>query len=116
MADLIKFPDLKTHSLGRLPYDAKEADVVPLTDALPHSSGPARCVSCRNEWVGDAPAGVIWIECPECLAHTGYFLGTKMYEGPHWHCACDNTLFHVTRDGVYCPHCGDWQTFPKEWR
>jgi ribosomal protein S27E len=44
--------------------------VISLTKAReerqPHIAGVFVCVGCRHEWIGIAPLGVRWHECPAC--------------------------------------------------
>jgi predicted RNA-binding Zn-ribbon protein involved in translation (DUF1610 family) len=71
--------------------------------------GVAKCMSCSHEWVATGPIGNVWFECPECGAEKGYLLGPVQRPMETWECACGNPLFYVTREGLYCPHCGSWQ-------
>lgn len=32
----------------------------------PHWTGTCKCVGCRHEWVGVAPVGTLWLDCPSC--------------------------------------------------
>ena len=76
---------------------------------VPHSSGKARCLACKHEWVAVAPTGVTWMECPACSLERGRFVAQHEREEPHWMCNCGNNLFYVVKDGYYCPNCGEWQ-------
>ena len=78
-------------------------------ERTPHVSGPARCLACKHEWVAVAPTGVTWMECPSCSLIRGRFVFPHQRDGLVWKCFCENDLFHVTPDGVYCPNCGQWQ-------
>lgn len=71
-----------------------------------HLTGPARCLSCRFEWVAVAPVGTVILECPECHLMRGRFVGEVLRDCLHWVCNCGNDLFLVTAEGFYCPHCG----------
>ncbi len=74
-----------------------------------YSTGKAKCLACKHEWVAVAPVGVTWMECPECTLERGRFFAQHVREGEHWQCNCGNDLFYVSPDGVYCPNCGEWQ-------
>jgi Zn finger protein HypA/HybF involved in hydrogenase expression len=83
----------------------------PKEPEVPHITGEAHCLACLHVWVSVAPAGAVWLECPNCKAEKGLMRFKCLYEKrPHWHCNCGNSLFHVTSAGYYCPNCGDWQT------
>ena len=77
-------------------------------------SGPAFCLACKHEWEAEAPEGVVSLECPSC----GTMKGLYRYEhAPHkdtalWTCKCDNQLFLVTPQGIFCPNCGIYAEFP----
>lgn len=76
-------------------------------DRTPHSSGEARCLQCGHEWVAIAPAGTVWLECPECKTDKGAFVGNCYpKDGIIWVCNCGNELFLLTPDGELCPMCG----------
>jgi Zn finger protein HypA/HybF involved in hydrogenase expression len=75
----------------------------------PHASGEARCLDCKYEYVAVAPLGVTWMECPKCSLMRSRFIFAHTREGPYWECNCGNSLFHATKDGMYCPNCGEWQ-------
>jgi len=77
----------------------------------PHLEGVAKCLACSHKWVAVAPVGTIWLECPSCTLERGRYVAQIQREGEHWHCNCGNDLFQATRDGVYCPNCGEWQVF-----
>ncbi len=79
----------------------------------PHAAGKARCLDCKHEWAGVAPAGVRWLECPACTLVRGRFIYWHLREGLGWQCNCGNDLFHATPEGVYCPNCRTWQQFPR---
>ena len=78
-------------------------------ERTPHSSGKARCLACKHEWMAVAPTGVTWMECPSCSLERGRFVAQHERDGLHWHCHCGNNLFWVMESGYYCPNCGDWQ-------
>ena len=74
-----------------------------------HSTGRARCLDCKHEWIAVAPVGVTWMECPKCSLERGRFIFAHLIEKPRWECNCGNDLFYATADGMYCPNCGEWQ-------
>ena len=37
-----------------------------------HWSGPCKCLGCGHEWVGVAPIGVMFVDCPECDLPKGH--------------------------------------------
>ncbi len=77
-----------------------------------HGSGQACCTACNHEWVATAPLGTLWLECPSCKTERGIFKFTFLRAGvEHWTCNCGNQLFYITRDGAYCPACGDAQAW-----
>ncbi len=74
------------------------------------STGKAVCINCRYDWEAVAPAGVEWLECPQCHLMRGKFFHEHLRTSEmHWHCHCGNDLFYMTPNGMYCPNCGDWQ-------
>lgn len=76
----------------------------------PHIVGAAHCIACAHKWTSVAPVGSVWLECPNCKCDKGLMDQPCVRELPTWTCNCGNDLFHVTKDGYYCPNCGDWQT------
>lgn len=78
----------------------------------PHLSGNCRCMQCTHEWVGVAPVGTTWMDCPECKSTKGHFTKPIARGVEMWTCGCGNQLFHVNREGLYCTMCGEWQVFP----
>lgn len=85
------------------------ADVIPFPSTEHYLSGKARCLQCQYEWVGVAPVGTVWLECPSCHTHHGTYIAQVEREEEHWQCDCGNPLFYVTKSGIYCPMCGCWQ-------
>ena len=77
----------------------------------PTLQGSAICLSCRHRWRAVMPleAGVVWIECPQCLLMRGRFINPVERDGLHWTCNCGNDLFYAMEHGMYCPNCGSWQ-------
>lgn len=92
------------------------APVVDIVTYQRHAGGRARCLNCRHEW----EAAVPWdgrlggLECPACGHMKGIFpfAYTQERTDQRWFCACGNDLFEVNPLGVFCPNCGEWQTFP----
>jgi hypothetical protein len=74
-------------------------------------SGIAQCMVCFNTWeVLGAAVGTIWLRCPVCDSEKGHFkYPCAKTDTQEWICNCDNTLFRVYLEGVFCPHCGKWQ-------
>lgn len=82
------------------------SNVVKISDARPHLSGPAWCIECGHKWEIVAPIGLTVIECPKCGGHKGARFAMVQKEGPHWECNCGNGLFFIRDAGTYCPNCG----------
>lgn len=86
-------------------------EVVNLADRKPHLAGKAICMACRHEFVSVAPVGSVLFDCPSCGAQKAHMRFACVIDGkPTWNCTCGNDLFHITKEGCYCPNCGDWQT------
>lgn len=90
------------------------SDVVDLQrvreERSPHSSGQARCLDCKHEWVAVAPIGTYWLQCPSCSLVRGKYI--FMFNFPdelHWNCNCGNDLFYMLKDCCVCPNCGEKQ-------
>jgi hypothetical protein len=81
-----------------------------LAKIIDTSTGKAKCLSCKHEWMAEVPTGIEWLECPECSLMKGKFIYINGREDPHWVCICENDLFKINTEGVYCPNCGIWQT------
>jgi len=81
-------------------------------EEVPHCTGEARCLDCKHTWAAVAPLGVIWLECPACSLVRGRFVNYVARGDHYWECNCGNDLFKVTPDFIYCPNCGQEQTFP----
>lgn len=76
----------------------------------PHTSGQARCLGCKHEWVAVAPVGTYWLQCPHCSRNLGkYIFAFNFPDDLHWTCKCGNDLFYAMNDGYYCPNCGEIQ-------
>ncbi len=71
-----------------------------------HPAGQAHCIACGRRWVAAAPAGTVWLDCPDCKTRKGLFDFPILRNGLYWVCQCGNDLFHVMPDGYYCPNCG----------
>lgn len=87
------------------------AEIISLAErkADPHISGEAICLVCRHEFVSVAPVVVVMLTCPRCDVQKAVMKYPCVRDAPRWECHCGNNLFHVTKDGYYCPNCGDWQ-------
>ena len=70
--------------------------------------GDARCLHCKHEWTANSPLGVVELECPSCSLMKGAYVGVCVPD-EYWECSCDNDLFFVTKDGIKCARCGDYQ-------
>jgi len=93
------------------------SNVIPLTRKEPHGHGEAFCFGCDHRWSAVVPVGITELECPECKTMKGRL--TFAYTPPSgavWECGCGNQLFHCDRDGVFCPNCGTYQNFPKDFK
>jgi exosome complex RNA-binding protein Csl4 len=78
-----------------------------------HGTGIAFCIMCKHEWTTAAPLGDILLECPKCGAMKGRW--KYAYEPEFmWECNCGNTLFYISQEGVMCPNCGTYQSFPYQ--
>lgn len=93
------------------------AEIISFERPTPHMSGHARCIQCQHTWVATAPVGTYWLECPECGTNKGAFQEHCFFaedsDTPVWSCECENQLFFVTHEGVFCPNCGVYQAFPE---
>ena len=85
------------------------SNVIPLTRKEPTLSGDARCLCCNHDWIACAPVGCFQLECPVCKTMKGVFVNPVQRSDEEWDCRCGNGLFRVSRKGIYCPNCGDWQ-------
>lgn len=94
--------------------------VISLTDERekrsPHWSGPCVCLGCKYEWVGVAPVGVMFVDCPSCglpKGHPKHPFGAQ--EGDmFFQCLCGSeALTAYKRKGrfhIICMACGASQT------
>mgnify|MGYP006321819925 FL=1 len=72
----------------------------------PHTSGKAKCQSCAHEWVAVAPVGTYELECPECAATKGYYLGAMLRGEETFVCNCGCDVFRISPvHGPYCVNC-----------
>lgn len=79
-----------------------------------HLTGRAHCLTCKHQWIGVAPVGTAWLDCPECGSGKGRW-HTEVYPGDWhevWECRCECRIFHVTRTCIVCIDCGLEQSFP----
>lgn len=81
-------------------------------------SGPARCTSCKHEWVAVAPFDerLEALECPGCGLNKGLYVNHFAPIGETvWQCSCGCQLFYVVQLGerlaAYCVNCGDSTEF-----
>lgn len=80
----------------------------------PHLAGQARCLACRHDWIAVAPVGVVWLECPSCGGHRGFFGGPcEPAEGEErWECGtCGCQVFYIGPTVTRCCGCGLAQSF-----
>lgn len=71
----------------------------------PHITGPARCSACGHGWVGVAPVGTAWLECPSCKTMRGLFR-FPLRPSSAWVCQCGCDAYSITTDGLKCVACG----------
>lgn len=77
----------------------------------PTVAGNAICYKCKHEFVCCCPLGTSIFECPSCSCISATFKYPVQRNGEEWSCGCGNDLFRISKDGIYCPNCGDWQKF-----
>jgi hypothetical protein len=78
-----------------------------------HAFGKMFCVDCKHEWDAVVPIGTDYCECPECHRFMGrHKYSFMLQKSAIWQCACENSLFEVTMEGIFCPSCGRYQEFP----
>lgn len=71
------------------------------------------CPDCKHQWVGVAPVGTCWFDCPQCdssRAHARFPVMPKTV----WECSCGNDVFYLKPGGcACCTRCGidhtDWR-------
>lgn len=84
----------------------------PITE--PHGHGKAFCIACNHNWQAVAPVGVTELECPQCKTMKGrYTFAFAPSTEKVWECGCGNQLFNFDMNGIFCPNCGVYQTFPR---
>lgn len=72
-------------------------------------------MQCNHTWAAVVPVGSIELECPECKTMKGRFTFPFSPPTSHvWECACKNQLFNVSHEGIFCPNCGVYQSFPRD--
>jgi hypothetical protein len=83
-----------------------------------HLSGECSCMLCRHKWVGVAPVGTTWLQCPNCHSEKGYFLHeVQPPEGFYvFTCDCGSELLHLVKDKngnceLMCANCGELHRF-----
>ena len=70
-------------------------------------AGEFQCMDCQHLWVGVAPLGTVWVDCPACGSGRGHPRYPAIPE-TYWACTCGNSLFHLMPDGrARCPRCGE---------
>jgi Zn finger protein HypA/HybF involved in hydrogenase expression len=77
--------------------------------------GQARCMNCQRVWqaVVSFPSRRLPIECPDCHQLKGVLTMPYMPDGHQvWKCDCENDMFFVLREGIYCPNCGKFSQMP----
>ena len=77
-------------------------------DGGPYVEGPVKCLRCKHEWHGVAPAGVpTGLECPSCGCFAGARMSVVQPAGERWVCSCEGQLFFLDRLGPpMCAGCG----------
>lgn len=74
----------------------------------PHWSGEVYCVGCQHTWVGVAPIGTEWVDCPSCSMPKGTprhpFGGTVGDAILTCTCGCE-ALTAYKREGAFCVRC-----------
>lgn len=78
----------------------------------PHWTGTCKCIGCGHEYVGVAPLGVMFIDCPECglpKGHPKHPFGAQ--EGDlFFRCVCGSEALTAYKRGGYfrtmCMACG----------
>jgi hypothetical protein len=81
-------------------------------ELAPHMQGEALCTACGHTWHAVVPAGVIWMECPECHTMRGLCRYPLCRDASHvFQCPCGGEVWDITVDGneapvVTCVRCG----------
>lgn len=80
-------------------------------DNIPWVTNKAMCLACGYEWSAVAEAGVDVLKCPNCGLKKGYMESDFAPNCEILECNCGCQLFLVTRNGIFCPNCGEQETF-----
>lgn len=83
--------------------------LINLEEKRPRLFGEVLCLACKHEWEAVSPIGTEWLECPRCGLLRGRYIYPCERPGLVWSCNCENNLFYMIPDGIYCPNCGEWQ-------
>lgn len=75
----------------------------------PHEAGELHCLACDHSWIGTAPAGQTWMDCPRCGRKTAEWAMAENGALAAWACLCGCTVFRVRKTGIFCLHCGEEQ-------
>lgn len=84
----------------------------------PHWSGTVHCVGCQHEWVGVAPMGTMWLDCPNYelpKGHPKHLFGADVGDS-EFSCVCGGQALtaYVRAKGqrffLRCMACGTDQT------
>lgn len=94
-------------------------DVVSIESRKPHSTGPARCLHCKHEFVLVGPIGQCTFECPACGLSKAVRVGVCSVPLGNmiWSCGCGNEFFSIIlEDGpakALCIMCGQSTTLAE---
>lgn len=79
----------------------------------PHWSGTCKCIGCGHEWVGVAPMGVMFVDCPSCelpKGHPKYPFGGGEAGDAVFTCNCGSealtAYYRGNRFRLQCMACG----------
>ena len=90
--------------------EQKDGNVIDIWSKSPHLSGEIKCLACKNEWIGVAPAGAVDLECPECHCHRGVFIWPiEPIKGETRFCCngCNGEFFYIRTECTVCIGCGN---------
>lgn len=75
--------------------------------------GPAVCMGCRHKWTHIDNKGTVSFECPSCKAQKGAWNGAVVPNDDDeiFICKCENDLFFIMRDRIWCANCGICHSF-----
>lgn len=84
-------------------------NVIELSKHKPHTAGECKCINCQHIFPCVAPAGVMWVDCPNCGLKKATWKnpfappeGSLVYT-----CDCsENQLYNVLKKGIFCVNCG----------